>query len=118
MSGKENNTGAGKAAAMALNSPTQVANSAEQQHDGEGYPASGDELGIDGSLTPNSQDGIPSVNQNDELYVVQESLGQIEAILKAESKRRLEANKLTEEYILEYLEKLETSLNNQVSKQF
>ena len=50
---------------------------------------------------------MPPVNQNDELYLVQESLGQIEAILKAESKRRLEANKLTEDYILEYLDKLE-----------
>ena len=30
----------------------------------------------------------------------------------------MEANKLTEDYILEYLDKLEQSLNNQVSKSF
>lgn len=80
--------------------------------DADGYPVDGDELGMEGSLTPHSQDGIAQVNQNDELYIVQESLNQIEAILKAESKRRIEANKLTEEYILEYLDKLESSLNN------
>ena len=80
--------------------------------DADGNPIGEDDFDVDGSLTPHSQDGVPPVNQNDELYIVSESLNQIEAILKAESKRRLEANKLTEEYILEYLEKLENSLNN------
>ena len=42
------------------------------------------------------------------------SLNQIEAILRAESKRRFEANKLTEEYILDYLEKLERRMNESV----
>ena len=103
--GKENNKG--------LNSPTSGGDQNNQNNaEEEGMQGSGDELGMEGSLTPHSQDGVPPVNQNDELYVVQESLGQIEAILKAESKRRLEANKLTEEYILEYLDKLELSLNN------
>ena len=102
--GKENNKG--------LNSPTSGEANQNNQNEEEGMQGSGDELGMEGSLTPHSQDGVPPVNQNDELYVVQESLGQIEAILKAESKRRLEANKLTEEYILEYLDKLELSLNN------
>jgi len=58
------------------------------------------------------------VNTKDELYLVTESLGQIEAILKAESKRRLEANKLTDDYIMDYLEKLEQNLNNRVIGQF
>ena len=42
----------------------------------------------------------------------------LEAILNAESKRRLEANCLTEEYIMDYLEKLESSLNSRVIGQF
>ena len=54
----------------------------------------------------------------DELRVVQESLAQIEAILKAESKRRQEANQITEEYILNYLDSLEQNLNQRVSGQF
>lgn len=58
------------------------------------------------------------MNTKDELYLVTESLGQIEAILKAESKRRLEANKLTDDYIMDYLEKLEQNLNNRVIGQF
>ena len=58
------------------------------------------------------------MNTKDELYLVTESLGQIEAILKAESKRRLEANKLTDDYIMDYLEKLEQNLNNRVMGQF
>ena len=46
------------------------------------------------------------------------NLNQIEAILRAESKRRFEANKLTEEYILDYLEKLERRMNESVIKRF
>ena len=42
------------------------------------------------------------------------NLNQIEAILRAESKRRFEANALTEEYILDYLEKLERRMNESV----
>ena len=45
-------------------------------------------------------------------------MNQIEAILRAESKRRFEANKLTEEYILDYLEKLERRMNENVIKRF
>ena len=70
-----------------------------------------------GAASPLSQDA-PPVNTKDELYLVTESLGQIEAILKAESKRRLEANKLTDDYIMDYLEKLEQNLNNRVMGQF
>jgi len=69
------------------------------------------------SNSPLSQEA-PAVNTNDELYLVTENLNQIEAILKAESKRRLEANKLTDEYIMDYLEKLEQNLNNRVIGQF
>ena len=61
--------------------------------------------------------GAP-VDHNEELRLIQESLGQIEAILKAESKRRFESNQLTEEYILDYLDKLEQNLNNRVLGQF
>lgn len=43
----------------------------------------------------------------DEMRVVAESLGQIEAILKAESKRRKNANAVTEDYIVNYLDSLE-----------
>lgn len=50
--------------------------------------------------------------------IVTENLNQIEAILKAESKRRIEANKLSEDYIMDYLEKMETELNSRVVKQF
>ena len=50
--------------------------------------------------------------------MITNNLNQIEAILKAESKRRFEANKLTEEYILDYLEKLESRLNENVLKRF
>lgn len=57
-------------------------------------------------------------HQNDELMIVTENLNQIEAILKAESKRRIEANKLSEDYIMDYLEKMESELNSRVVKQF
>lgn len=93
MSGKENNA--------AVSSGTTMAVAAQLQE----------------PMSPQSQDS-PPIDTNDEMYLVQESLGQIEAILKAESKRRLEANKLTDEYIMEYLEKLETNLNSRVVIQF
>jgi len=70
-----------------------------------------------GAASPLSHDA-PPLNIKDELYLVTESLSQIEAILKAESKRRLEANKLTEDYIMDYLDKLEQNLNNRVIGQF
>lgn len=38
--------------------------------------------------------------------------------MNAESKRRLEANRLTEDYIMDYLDKLESSLNSRVIGQF
>lgn len=67
------------------------------------------------ALTPTSQDDDASMDgTNDELSLISENLSQIEAILKAESKRRLEANRLTEDYIMDYLEKLETSLTSRV----
>mmetsp|Transcript_19724 Transcript_19724/g.24329 ORF Transcript_19724/g.24329 Transcript_19724/m.24329 type:complete len:119 (+) Transcript_19724:1-357(+) len=71
-----------------------------------------------GTLTPTSQEDASLNAANDELSMIQESLNQIEAILNAESKRRLEANRLTEDYIMDYLEKLETSLNSRVIGQF
>lgn len=45
-------------------------------------------------------------------------IDQIEAILKAEQKRRVESNHITQEYIHSFLDKLETSLNAKVSTQF
>ena len=81
----------------------------------DGGPASNEVMS--GTATPHSRDDSAR-NENDELFVVTENLNQIEAILKAESKRRIEANKLNEEYILDYLEKMEQELNNRVSKQF
>lgn len=47
-----------------------------------------------------------------------EGLSQIEAILKAESKRRVEANQITHDYINSYLDKLDTQLQNRVQNQF
>ena len=44
---------------------------------------------------------------DEELDIVQESLSQIDAILKAESKRRVEANAIQSEYINNYLDTLE-----------
>ena len=98
MSGKENT-----AAAQDVASPT----SAGGMHDRAG------------ALTPTSHDQDASQDLvHDELSLIGENLNQIEAILKAESKRRLEANRLTEDYIMDYLEKLEQSLNSRVIGQF
>ena len=71
-------------------------------------------------MTPYSvnDDGSQLSNQFDELSLITDSLSSIEAILIAESKRRTESNRLTEEYILDYLEKLESSLNQRVIGQF
>ena len=103
MSGKENATGA---PLIDMPSPGSGAGSDPAAHEM-----------ASGSATPHSHESA-AVNTNDELYLVQDNLNQIEAILKAESKRRIEANKLTEDYILEYLDKLETSLNTRVVGQF
>lgn len=51
----------------------------------------------------------------DEMRVVAESLGQIEAILKAESKRRKNANAVTEDYIVNYLDSLEQKLQTRAN---
>jgi len=53
-----------------------------------------------------------------ELDAIQEQLQKIENILKAESKRRLEANQIMEESILDYLDKLEQQLHLRVNEQF
>ena len=58
------------------------------------------------------------INEVDEIQLVQENLDQIEAILKAESKRRMEANQITEEYIKNYLDGLEKNLTQRVNAQF
>lgn len=55
---------------------------------------------------------------DEEIKLVQEQLIKIENILKAESKRRIEANQITEEYILNYLDSLEQNLNKRVNGQF
>jgi len=56
--------------------------------------------------------------QIEELTLVQDSLQQIEAILKAEAKRRTEANQITSDYIVNYLDSLEQSLSERVTGQF
>ena len=55
---------------------------------------------------------------DEEIKLVHESLQKIENILKAESKRRLEANQITEDYIITYLESLEQNLDKRVNGQF
>ena len=106
MSGKENFKTAAAASGQPSNSQVGSLTSGNQHTDV-----------MSGNLTPlSNEEG--SANQNDELFLITESLSQIEAILKAESKRRLEANKLTEEYINDYLDKLESSLNQRVMGQF
>ena len=55
---------------------------------------------------------------DEQLYLLLEGIKQIEAILKAEQKRREESNKITEEYIGSYLDKLSHTLTVKVSNQF
>ena len=55
---------------------------------------------------------------DEEIRLVHESLQKIENILKAESKRRLEANQITEDYIITYLDSLEQNLDKRVNGQF
>ena len=45
--------------------------------------------------------------EDEALIHIFEGLSQIEAILKAESKRRVEANQITNDYINSYLDKLD-----------
>ena len=52
------------------------------------------------------------------LLEVQEQLKNLENILKAEQKRRVESNEIMNEYILNYLDQLQYSLNDRVSQQF
>ena len=104
MSGKENASAAGMSHP---GSPTSQVLGSDQLGSGT------EEIGSAGSAEVNDGE-----NQNDELFLVTESLNQIEAILKAESKRRIEANSLTDTYISDYLDKLEQSLNTRVLGQF
>ena len=53
-----------------LNSPQSAAAGGGEQEGEEGLTGRGEEMGMDGSATPHSQDGVPPVNQNDELYLV------------------------------------------------
>ena len=59
-----------------------------------------------------------STVMDEEIRLVHDSLQKIENILKAESKRRLEANQITEDYIVSYLDSLEQNLTKRVSGQF
>ena len=52
------------------------------------------------------------------LSEVAESLRQIENIMKAESKRRVESNQIMDEYITNYLDQLQQSLNDRAKTQF
>ena len=49
---------------------------------------------------------------------VQEQLKNIENILKAEQKRRVESNEIMNEYIVNYLDQLQQNLGDRVSAQF
>ena len=49
------------------------------------------------------------------LLEVQEQLKALESILKAEAKRRVESNEIMQEYILNYLNELETTLGRRVN---
>jgi len=54
-------------------------------------------------------------NTDDEaILAIFEGLSQIEAILKAESKRRFEANQISNDYISSYMDKLDSSLQQRV----
>eukprot|EP00347_Sterkiella_histriomuscorum_P006836 403351248 len=52
------------------------------------------------------------------LSEVSDSLRQIENIMKAEQKRRVESNEIMNEYITSYLDQLQQSLNDRVVQQF
>jgi len=49
------------------------------------------------------------------LQEVQEQLRNIENILKAEQKRRVETNEIIDRYITDYLEQLQSSLSERVN---
>ena len=68
--------------------------------------------------SPLGKENATSVVMDEEIKFVNDSLQKIENILKAESKRRMEANQLTEDYILNYLDTLEQNLYKRVSGQF
>ena len=68
--------------------------------------------------SPLGKENATSVVMDEEIKFVNNSLQKIENILKAESKRRMEANQLTEDYILNYLDTLEQNLYKRVSGQF
>lgn len=53
-----------------------------------------------------------------QLQAIAQGLSQIEAIVKAESKRRIESNQVTQDYIHSYLDKLEQSIQQRVHAQF
>lgn len=58
------------------------------------------------------------VEDDEQLAKIVQGLGQIEAILCAEQKRRVESNNITQEYIHQFLDKLELSLQQRVTGQF
>ena len=49
---------------------------------------------------------------------VQVQLKNIENIMKAEQKRRVESNEIMNEYIINYLQQLQLNLNDRVGSQF
>ena len=63
--------------------------------------------------------GMGNDEENDvELIGIQEALGSIENIMVAEKKRRLENNKIMNEFIEEYLKTLQESITNKVDQDF
>ena len=56
--------------------------------------------------------------QDEELQLVKEQLASIEAVLKAESKRRIEANHIMDDYIMGFMTSIEDQLTARVDTQF
>lgn len=52
------------------------------------------------------------------LHDVMESLKNVENIIKAEQKRRVESNEIMNDYIVNYLDQLQASINGRVNAQF
>ena len=53
--------------------------------------------------------------EDEQLLLIVEGIKQIEAILKAEQKRREESNNMTQDYIQQYLDKLESTLQQKIA---
>ena len=65
------------------------------------------------------QSGLGQIDPNDtELLDVQESLRDIDQIMIAETKRRIESNQIMSEFIDDYLKTLNERITNKVDQEF